>query len=139
MRRPGRRGGGAGRAACDALAGGGDDGLVGEAELLVEHGVGGAGAVVVQADDPAGVADELAPAHRHAGLDADPGADRGRQHLVAVGLVLLGEPLDAGHDTTRVGTPSASSRSRAATAICTSEPVPMRITSGVPYEASAST
>src|SRR5687768_7526058 len=45
----------------DALARGGDDGLGGEAEFLEEHGVGGAGAVVVQADDPAGVADEVAP------------------------------------------------------------------------------
>ena len=44
-----------------------------------------------------------------------------------------------GTDTPRVGTPSASSRSRAATAICTSEPVPSRITSGCPFEASAST
>src|SRR6476620_9982860 len=41
-----------------------------------------------------------------------------------------------GTDTTRVGTPSASSRSRAATAICTSEPVPTRITSGLPYDGS---
>src|SRR4051812_14120060 len=81
--------GGAGTGRCDGVAGGclqalprgGDDGLAGQAELLVQHGVGRAGAVVVQADDPAGVADEVAPAHRHGGLDADPRPDRGREHL----------------------------------------------------------
>jgi hypothetical protein len=36
-----------------------DDRVSGEAGLLVQHGVGRAGAEVVQADDPAGVADEL--------------------------------------------------------------------------------
>ena len=35
--------------------------------------------------------------------------------------------------------PSAASVSRAATASCTSEPVAMRMTSGVPFGASAST
>ena len=44
-----------------------------------------------------------------------------------------------GIDTTRVGVPSASSTSRAATASCTSDPVPIRITCGWPSEASAST
>src|SRR3954471_2102846 len=39
------RDGVAGRRRLDALAGRGDDRFVGEAELLVEHGVGGAGAV----------------------------------------------------------------------------------------------
>src|SRR3712207_2419466 len=38
----------------DALAGGGDDGLVGEAELLVQHRVGRTRPVVGEADDPAG-------------------------------------------------------------------------------------
>src|SRR5688572_20540101 len=91
------RDGVAGAGRLQALPGGGHDGLVGEAELLVEHGVGGAGPVVAEPDDPARVADELAPAHRDAGLDAHPGTDRRGQHLVLVGLVLVGEPLDAGH------------------------------------------
>src|SRR3954454_22619353 len=73
----------------EALAGGGDDGVGGEAELLVELRVARAGAVVVQRDHPAGVPDEVAPAHRHAGLDAHPGPHRRREHLGAVCLVLL--------------------------------------------------
>src|SRR5688500_19537766 len=48
----------AGARRLQALAGGGDDGLVGEAELLVQGRVGGAGAVVGEPDDPARVADE---------------------------------------------------------------------------------
>ncbi len=44
-----------------------------------------------------------------------------------------------GIDTTRVGTPSAWSCSRAPTATWTSEPVAMRMTSGVPPSASKST
>ncbi len=44
-----------------------------------------------------------------------------------------------GIDTTRVGTPSACSCSRAATARCTSEPVAISTTSGVPPSASSST
>src|ERR1051326_955061 len=69
----------------------------GQAELLVQDLVGGRGAEVLEAHRLARVADELPPAERHAGLDADPGPDRGRQHLLLVGGVLLGEPLDAGH------------------------------------------
>src|SRR3954462_14509629 len=71
----------------DALARGRDHGLVGETELLVQHRVRGAGAVVGEAYDPARVADELAPAHRDAGLDAHPGPHGRRQHLVLVRLV----------------------------------------------------
>src|SRR5688572_32775287 len=48
----------------DALARGGDDGLGGVAELLVDDGVGGARAVVSESDDPAGVAAEVPPAVR---------------------------------------------------------------------------
>ena len=57
----------------------------------------GAGAVVVDADDPAGVADDLAPAAGDPGLDADPRLDGRRDDRVAVGLVLLVEPLPARH------------------------------------------
>ena len=42
-----------------------------------------------------------------------------------------------GIETTRVGTPSASSFCRAPTASCSSEPVAIRIIAGVPVEASA--
>src|SRR5512132_3049181 len=72
-----------------ALPGGGHDGLVGEAELLVQERVGGAGAVVGEADDAPGVADELAPAHGDAGLDAHPGTHGRRQDVVLVRLVLV--------------------------------------------------
>src|SRR3954464_10888994 len=78
---PADRGRGAGRGhrgglrGLDALAGGGDAGLLRQPELLVELRVAGARAVVVEPDDPAGVTHEVTPAHRHAGLDADPGAD----------------------------------------------------------------
>jgi hypothetical protein len=44
-----------------------------------------------------------------------------------------------GADTTRVAIPAASRVSRASTASCTSEPVPIRMTSGVPVDASSST
>src|SRR5690606_10818043 len=44
-----------------------------------------------------------------------------------------------GADTTRALTPSAARVSRAATASWTSDPVAMRMTSGVPFGASAST
>src|SRR4051812_16228554 len=39
----------------EALVGGGDDRFLGQAELLVDHGVGRAGPVVVDPDDAAGV------------------------------------------------------------------------------------
>ena len=70
----------------------------GEAELLVEHGVGGAGAVVGRARrsgrrrrrtraSPSGTpASTLTRARTEGG-----------QHLVLVGLVLVGEPLEARH------------------------------------------
>ena len=62
------------------------------------------------------------------------------QHGLAVGGILLVEPLERRAPTRRGRcTPSAASVSRAATASCTSEPVAMRITSGVPFGASAST
>ena len=50
---------------------------------------------MVDGDDLAGVADDLAPAQGDARLDGDLGG-AGRQHPVPVGGVLLGEPLQAG-------------------------------------------
>src|SRR5262245_3092191 len=66
-------------------------------ELLVEDPVRGGGAVVIQADDLARVADQPVPGHRHRRLDRDPGPDRRRQYLVSVGLLLRVEPLQARH------------------------------------------
>src|SRR3954451_18351573 len=54
---------------CDAVVGRGRDSLRGDPELLVDPGVVGRGAVVVDRDDPAVVSDVLAPALLHAGLD----------------------------------------------------------------------
>ena len=64
---------------------------------------GADGAVVVEPDDRALVADPALPAQRHADLDADPLADGRRQDRVAIGLVLRVEPLPAGerHDAGR--------------------------------------
>ena len=50
---------------------------------------------MVDGDDLTGVANDLAPAQGDARLDGDPGG-AGRQHLLPVGGVLLGEPLQAG-------------------------------------------
>ncbi len=49
-----------------------------------------------QRDGTAGVSDELPPTLRHAGLHGNPRTDSGRQDRLAVGLVLLVEPLQAG-------------------------------------------
>src|SRR5215469_14367577 len=50
-----------------------------------------------QAHAAARIAHELPPAERESSFHAYPGPDLGRQHLVAVGSVLLTEPLDAWH------------------------------------------
>src|SRR5690349_12052074 len=69
--------GSAGRA--DALLGSAGDGGGGDAELVVELGVLGAGPEVLERDAAAGVPDHLAPALGDGGLDAHPGAQLGRQ------------------------------------------------------------
>src|SRR3954466_14398780 len=53
----------------DAVLGRRGDGLGGDAELLVEPGVVGGCAVVLQGDDPPAVTHDLSPALCHAGLD----------------------------------------------------------------------
>ena len=88
-----------------ALPGGGGDGGTGEAELVEQQPGGGARAVVVDADDLSGVADDVAPAAGDAGLDADAGSDRGGDDRVAVGVVLLVEPFPAGHGHDAGGDP----------------------------------
>src|SRR5437764_451682 len=68
-----------------------------EAELLEQHLVRRARAVVLDAHRLAEVADQVAPGHRDARLDADPCLDPGRQHLLPVCLVLRVEPFTARH------------------------------------------
>ena len=77
--------------------GGRGDGLRGDAELLVDARVVGRRAVVVERDDAAVVADDLAPALRDAGLDRDPRLHGRRDHRLAVGRLLGVEPLPARH------------------------------------------
>ena len=90
-------------------------------------------------DGPAGVADELVPRQGDAGLDETRArTDDGSTDSRYASSCSANHSSD-GADTTRVATPAASSVSRASTASCTSEPVPMRITSGVPLLASSST
>src|SRR5215207_11427329 len=86
-----------GRDAVEAGAGGGHDVLGGEAELAEQGLVVRAGAVVLDGDDLACVADPAVPRHRDPGLDRDARLDRRRQHRVAVGLVLSCEPVHARH------------------------------------------
>src|SRR4051794_5557004 len=81
----------------DAVLGGLRDRLGGDAELRVDPLVRRGGAPVLEADHPSGVADVLPPAEAQAGLDAHPRTDGSRQHLVAVGLGLLLEPLHRRH------------------------------------------
>ena len=81
----------------DAVAGGVGHGLGGDAELAVDARVVGRGAVVLDRDDPAGVADHLAPALGDAGLDRDPGLHGRRDDGLAVGRLLGVEPLAARH------------------------------------------
>src|SRR5665647_1295344 len=64
------------------------DGSRGEAELTEQRRGVSRRAVVVNADDAAGVSDEVAPPHGHTSLDADPRPDVRREDLVAVALVL---------------------------------------------------
>src|SRR5579859_5998554 len=71
--------------------------LRGEPEVPVEVLVVGGGTEVLQAHALARVTGERPPAERDAGLDADPGADPRRQHLVLVGSVLRGEPFHTRH------------------------------------------
>src|SRR4051794_26311734 len=71
-----------------AVARGVGHGLTGDAELLVDAGVVGGRAVVLDRDDAAVVAHDLAPALGDAGLDGDPRLDGGRQDRLAVRRVL---------------------------------------------------
>ena len=98
----------------DAVLGGVGDGLGGDAELLVDPRVVGRGAVVLDRDDPAVVADDLAPALGDAGLDRDAGLDGRRDHGLAVGR-RPARRTTRGTASTRRGpaTPSSASSSRA--------------------------
>ena len=116
----------------------GDDVIGGEAELLEQDVALGAGPEVLDADDLAGVADDLAPALRDRGLDADPGLDLGRDHLAPVGQLLRVEPLDARHRDDPGGRSFALEHARERRGPApTSDPVATRITFGCPSDASA--
>ena len=108
---------------------GGDHAVGGEAELLVQDLVRRAGAEVVERRGTrrASPTKSRQPM-RDAGLDRDAGPDLGRQHLPA-GRTPPAPRTTRGTASTRPasGCPRASSRSRAASAICTSEPVAMRM------------
>src|SRR5262245_66665364 len=65
--------------------------------MLVEGGVGGAGAEGVHADEAAALTEEAVPALSDAGLDDDASGNFARQDAGAIGFVLLVEPLHAGH------------------------------------------
>ena len=70
------------------------DGVWGDLELAVESLVVRGRAEVLQADDPAGVADNGAPALPDRGLHADPGPRCGGQLLVlVVGTLELGKTV----------------------------------------------
>ena len=58
---------------------------------------GRAGSVVVDADDPPGVTDEITPTDADSGLYRDARLDLGRDHGVLIALILLVEPLPTGH------------------------------------------
>ena len=59
-----------------------DDVVGGEAELLEQDVALGAGSEVLDADDLAGVTDDLAPTLGDRRLDAHPSLDLGREHQV---------------------------------------------------------
>src|SRR5690606_35304925 len=79
----------------ERLARGRDDGLGRDAELLEQGLVVRRGTVVLERDRPARVAHDLVPRQRKTRLDRDTRLDRRGQDRLAVGLVLLGEPLEA--------------------------------------------
>ena len=90
--------------------------------------------------DGAVVSHPALPAKRGSRFDRDAGADGGRQHLVAVGLRLLFEDLPARQADHAGADAALRPASRAPSSPPhTSEPVAMRMTSGVPLSASAST
>ena len=107
---------------------------------LCEQGlVVGRGAEVLDPDAPAAVADDVPPGQRMPASTDTRAVTAGGEDGFPVGGVLLVEPLQRGADTTRALMPSPLSCSRVFTASCTSEPVAIRITSGLPFGASART
>ena len=109
-----------------------DDGFGGEPEFAEQRLVVGGFAVVLDRDDLAGVADQLVPALRDAGLDGDPRRHRRRQHAVAVLLAAATRTTRHTASTPPCAMMSLSANSFcASTASCTSEPVAISTTSGV--------
>ena len=123
----------------ERFLGGGDGRLGGDAELAEQGLVVGGGAEVLDRDAAAGVTDVRRQ------VRARPASIETRA-LTAAGSTdsRYAASCSSNHswhgtDTTRALTPSPLSTSRASTAICTSEPVAIRMTSGVPPGASART
>ena len=86
----------------DAVLRGRGHGLGGDAELAVDPVVVGRRAVVLERDDPAVVADDLAPALGDAGLDRDPRLDR-RRDARSPGRTRPGRRTIPGRASTRRG------------------------------------
>src|SRR5690606_22040725 len=80
----------------DGAVDGGDDGVDGDAALGEHEVTGTAGAELLHAHYLTVGADVPVPTGAGTGLDADAGGDRARQDGLAVGAVLLLEPLEAG-------------------------------------------
>ena len=107
------------------------DALGGEAQLLQDPAAGGGGPEAVEAEHVPVRAHPLPPAHRRPRLDRQAGADRRRQHRVAV-LLRLGferAPCKASRPRARPVSCAASVRA-AASVGPTSVPVEIRISSG---------
>ena len=86
---------------------------------------------MVDPDDATGVADQPPPRERQTGLDGDTGVDTsGQDRVTVLVLVAASNHSRQGIDTTRAATPCSASTPAAVTASCTSDPVPIRITSG---------
>ena len=98
------------------------------------HLAGRTGAVVVDADNPPGVTDEVAPTDTDPGLDRDAGLDLRRMTESLYPWTCSSNHSRQGIDTIRAAMPWSASSSWAVTTYCTSEPVPIKMTSGVPSQ-----
>lgn len=111
--------------------------LYGEA-ILAHHNLAGCRyAKVIHGEHIAVAADIAMPTLRHAGFDRELGTDRWRQHRVTVFPWLSLEPFPARHWNDARLDFFSSNFCRAATISATSEPLAIRIRSGLPFGASA--
>src|SRR4029453_17205213 len=91
------RGRGSPRRCIEALVCGCYDRFGSETKILEQQAPSRAGSVVVDADDPAGVTDEITPTDADSGLYRDTRFDLGRDHGVSIAQILRVEPLPTGH------------------------------------------